>query len=330
MLGLPRLGVPAWSRTTADAERTNEEELGVLRRRTAWLAVLPAVGVDASIVGGTGASGLLWLPVFLLAFAVVLWVNFRAVARGRARGLFVPRPRVLFSVAMAVLVAYSTPSWMYGEEIDKARGAKAAQDWHANSDRLGAELAKVEEIANRDVAQVDSDQFVQHLTGRLTELRTKAAAAEGDSKCEQNETCGLGEEVEKLEGWLRSVRITVLQRVHRTARERDSARSALPRIRTEIEALGPDAPAVVDRISGLMSFGQKEKASAALATIVAFALCLLADLTAFFLVVKGARWRKGKKSDYVGKFADTTATQDKGHVLNARPGYAYNQRRDEE
>ena len=98
----------------------------------------------------------------------------------------------------------------------------------------------------------------------------------------------------------------------------------------EIEALGPDAPAVVDRFTGLMSFGQKEKVSAALATIVAFALCLLADLSAFFFVVKGARWRRGKKSDYVGKFAGTTATQDMGNLRNVTPGYVYNQRRDEE
>ncbi|ONI84547.1 hypothetical protein ALI22I_28755 [Saccharothrix sp. ALI-22-I] len=302
-------GGSARRRKEAEAGRRRQgshAQLKALRRSARLFAFVSTAVVGLSIFYGLQAP--LWVSVVAIPVVfVALWLLNRWTVGRMHRGVRppeMPRPRRALGLCAAFFVAFSVTLWVFGSDVEAARGLEAPGKWDKESGRLHDELDGVREIANREVRPTERDPEVERLTKQLTDLRAQLVVAWDNELCELDGSCGtmdegrgdayrekkgrrerLESEIGKAEGELANARTAAQGQFDRLTRERNDAQKRAGEIEDQLEQLGP-RPQVRTKLSAFSSVDQHKRQQAAGVALGTLGAYFLVDVLAFQWVVR--------------------------------------------
>ncbi|HEX6343566.1 DUF4407 domain-containing protein [Umezawaea sp.] len=234
-----------------------------LRQLNRWARLLSFV--STAVVGLSIFVGA-WAPTWVSVVATVavfllLWsVNGATVTRvlGEVRPPRIPLWRHALGLCAAFFVAFSAVFWVFGDEVETARGERAVVDWDREAGLLRHAQDLVNEVVEREVPPVDLDPAVHALGKRLADLEAELARATDNELCELDGGCGTQEpgkgdayfekkerrhrverDVDDLKREMGTVRAAAETRFADLTRQREDARTRAGELAGAVAALGP-------------------------------------------------------------------------------------------
>lgn len=285
-----------------------------LDRRVRGHAVVVACGATVPIVLGLRWSGVMFLLVLVLV--PVLWhLNGHVLGRMTSSPPYrVPLYRVAVSVLLGAAVAFSTALWVFQPDVAAVRAEPDPVGWERQRDPLLDERRELERVLGQPVPVPNEDPEVKRLHEELARDKKELHEAEKQVLCEQDGTCGTGDEGEaeayrdkaafrdRLSATVkedRSLLNAQIKRVNdRAAELKTEQRAAGRRMRQidlSLDELGPTRPVVPTRVAALFTVGERKTTSVGLVLVAVLVAVLFVDWFVLRLVVRHG-YRRPRKS----------------------------------